>query len=77
MHAIQDTAMAEQHGGACAAVATAVTLPAAPVACGLVGLLHDVPAHHLQMAPLGVVAHADLQTQQVRIPVYAISNIII
>jgi len=59
---MQDPAVAEQHCGACAAVAAGVTLCAAPFASRSAGLLHDVSAHHLQVALMGVVAHADLQT---------------
>ncbi len=59
---MQDSAVAEQHRRACAAVAAGVTLCAAPPASRPAGLLHDVPAHHLQVALMGVVAHADLQT---------------
>ncbi len=59
---MQDSAVAEQHCRACAAVAAGVTLCAAPPASRPAGLLHDVSAHHLQVALMGVVAHADLQT---------------
>ncbi len=59
---MQDSAVAEQHCRACAAVAAGVTLCAAPPARRPAGLLHDVSAHHLQVALVGVVAHADLQT---------------
>ncbi len=59
---MQGSAVAEQHCGACAAVAAGVTLCAAPPATRPAGLLHDVSAYHLQVALVGVVAHADLQT---------------
>lgn len=59
---MQDSALAEQHCRACAAVAAGVTLCAAPPASRPAGLLHDVFAHYLQVALMGMVAHADLQT---------------
>ena len=62
---MQDPAVAEQYRRACAAVAAGVTLCAAPPASRPAGLLHDVSAHPLHVALMAVVAHADLQTQQV------------
>ena len=64
MGCLQGAAVAEPRRGACTSVAPGVPLPAAPHALGPGSLLPHVPPHHPALAPLDLVAHADLSPQQ-------------